>query len=259
MAIALVNAFGALPATLRNELLDEYNEISSHFLEGKWKPSELSGGRFCEVVYSVVKGELDGSLPANASKPSDFPGACKKLESHSNRTHAATHSLRILIPRVLPGVYDIRNNRNVGHVGGEVDANHMDASYVLATAKWVMAELVRIFHGLTVSQAQDVVEALTDKVVPAIWKMPTGDVRVLNRSLSMRERTLLLLYDNHPTPLESARLRKYVEYGHLSNYRSKVIGPLHAAALVTFDSSSDLVYLSPTGVVEVETNIPLGL
>ena len=35
------------------------------------------------------------------------------------------------------------NNRNVGHVGGDVDPNHMDATGVLAQCNWVMGELVR--------------------------------------------------------------------------------------------------------------------
>jgi len=60
----------------------------------------------------------------------------------------------VLIPRLLPVLYEIRNNRGVGHVGGDVDPNHMDAEAVQAMASWVMAELVRIFHGVKTEEAR---------------------------------------------------------------------------------------------------------
>lgn len=63
-------------------------------------------------------------------------------------------SFQILIPRLLPALYEIRNNRNVGHVGGDVDPNFMDSTAVLGTANWIMAELVRVFHSVSTPEAQ---------------------------------------------------------------------------------------------------------
>ena len=64
---------------------------------------------------------------------------------------------------MLFALYEIRNSRGVGHVGGDVDANHMDAEFVLSAAKWVVAELVRLFHSTDVNIATEVVDALVDK------------------------------------------------------------------------------------------------
>jgi hypothetical protein len=58
---------------------------------------------------------------------------------------------------VLVALYQIRNNRGVGDVGGDVDANQMDASYVLHSVHWVMAELVRILHQTDVKTTFDTV------------------------------------------------------------------------------------------------------
>ena len=77
-------------------------------------------------------------------RPSNFVEACRRLESNSG----GPRSFKILIPRLLPLLYEIRNNRNVGHVGGDVDPNHMDATTVLAIVAWVMAELVRVTRPL---------------------------------------------------------------------------------------------------------------
>jgi hypothetical protein len=47
---------------------------------------------------------------------------------------------------MLPALYEVRNNRNVGHTGGDVDPNHMDSVAVLSKCNWIMGELVRVYH-----------------------------------------------------------------------------------------------------------------
>ena len=54
------------------------------------------------------------------------------------------------------------NNRSVGHIGGDVDPNHMDAVAVLSMANWIMGELVRVYHALNVAEAQQLVDALAE-------------------------------------------------------------------------------------------------
>src|SRR5215210_4062315 len=130
-----------IPDSLRQEIVDEFGHIVSNFREGRWGPAELDGGRFCEIVYSILKGYVDGKFPASASKPPDMVGACKALEQADKDLFP--RSIRIQIPRMLMGMYEIRNNRGVGHVGGDVDPNEMDAVAILQLAKWILAELVR--------------------------------------------------------------------------------------------------------------------
>lgn len=110
-----------------------------------------------------------GSFPATAGKPRDMAGACRALENEPpDANRVGDRSLRLLIPRALPVLYEIRNNRGVGHLGGDVDANHMDAEAVQAVASWIMAELVRIFHGVATQEAQDTADALVERKSPAI-------------------------------------------------------------------------------------------
>src|SRR2546423_10815380 len=108
----LSTVLSAIPDGLREPLLAEYNSIISHYLERKWKPSELSGGLFCEIVYTILDGYGKGSYAAKPSKPSNFPTACQALEEHAN----SPRSFLILIPRALPPLSEVRNNRNVGPV-----------------------------------------------------------------------------------------------------------------------------------------------
>lgn len=57
-------------------------------------------------------------------------GPCEALESRTG-----SESARLTIPRLLVALYDVRNRRGVGHVSGDVSANHMDAELVLAMSK----------------------------------------------------------------------------------------------------------------------------
>jgi hypothetical protein len=77
----------------------------------------------CEAAYTIVKGWLEGE---------NYP---RRLRSR-NRSHRPagkwrrkyqqvlnSRSARVLIPRMMIGLYDIRNDRGVGHAGAEVDPN----------------------------------------------------------------------------------------------------------------------------------------
>src|SRR3990172_5140682 len=129
----------SLPAGLRAPLLESYKEIGANYMEHRWEPSELNGGKFCEAVYTIIEGQLKGSSAAKPSKPADMVKACRTLETIPEDTmRVGDRSLRILIPRVLQPLYEIRNNRGVGHIGGEVDPNFMDATAVYSMASWIL-------------------------------------------------------------------------------------------------------------------------
>jgi len=48
-------ALSSLPDGLRGPLIVEFNDIINNFMESKWTASELSAGRFCEIVDYVVE------------------------------------------------------------------------------------------------------------------------------------------------------------------------------------------------------------
>jgi hypothetical protein len=242
-------ALGNLPDTLRQELLDAFNNIVTNFRENKWEPSELNGGKLCEIVYCILKGYTDGVYPTHSSKPSNMVDDCRALEQVGS---SFPRSVRIQIPRMLIALYEVRNNRGVGHVGGEVDPNHMDASVVLNMSKWILAELVRIFHNLDTQAASDVVELLTERELPVIWQV-NGKKRVLKLGLSMKEKTLLLLY-SEPS-LDEATLVNWIEHTNTSVYRRDVLNKGHRARLWEYDKSTRTVTLSPLGSDFVERKL----
>ncbi len=246
--------FAGLPVGPRDALLQCYRQIISNYLERRWEPSELNGGKFCEVVYAIVYGALSGNFPAKAMKPKNIRDACQAFEKAApDPNRAGDRSLRILIPRLLPVLYEIRNNRGVGHVGGDVDPNHMDAEAVQAMASWVMAELVRVFHGGTTDEAQRTVDALVERKTPLIWEID-GIRRVLVPKMSAKNKSLLLLHRSSDW-VSAPELFGWVGYSNLSMFRRKVLGQMHEDRLIEFERVADKAHISPLGIKYVETNL----
>jgi hypothetical protein len=248
--ISPASAFGTLPETLRDALLNEFNKIVRNFREKRWEPAELDAGRLCEIVYSIVHGYVSGTMPASASKPPNMVAVCRALEQGPTTALPGDRSVRILIPRTLVALYEVRNNRGVGHVGGDVNANHADATVVLYGAKWLMAELVRIFHSVSLDEATAVVESLIARVSPVVWDI-AGVKRVLTAGRTMKEKTLILLYEVGGTA-STVDLVKWTEHSNVAAYRRDVLRALHKDRLIEYDTAAGLVHLSPLGIDQVD-------
>lgn len=251
------SALAGFPAGLRKELVDSYRSIVRNYIERRWEPSELNGGKFAEVVYTIVNAAVAGSAyPAKASKPKNMADACRALENKpANAALVGDRSLRVYIPRALVYLYDIRNQRGVGHVGGDVDPNAMDASSVLSLASWVMAELVRIFHNVSTQEAQDTVEALVERKTPLVWEVEPGGVkRVLNAKMLGRDQVLIFLHHSVGW-ISAATLYAWVEQKNPNLFRTRVLVPLHKERLIEFDEVGDRAKISPLGAADVEQRL----
>lgn len=251
MTLNARQALGHLPQGLRSELLQAYDEIVRNYRESRWKASELDAGWFCEIVYTILEGHLDGdNYRAKAYKPTPFNDCCRRLES---RPTTYSDSARMTIPRVLVGLYDVHNRRGVGHVGGEVNANHMDATFLLHSCQWVMAELVRIFHDTDIDTATAIVAALIDRTLPVVWQI--GEVRrLLETALSDRDSVLLLLYAE-PAGATDRSLANDLEK-RVDNLRTRVLRKLHDERFIEFKKNAgDIARISPKGEKYVEENL----
>lgn len=240
-------ALSAIPDGLRRPLIDEFSNIVNNFMERKWLPAELSGGRFCEIVYTILDGYSSGTYQASPTKPRNFVDACRRLENIASNPR----SFQILIPRLLPALYEIRNNRNVGHVGGDVDPDYMDSSAVLSISSWVFAELIRIFHSVTTEEAQKLVDLIVERRSPLVWK--SGEMRrVLTPEISLRDQILILL-GSCASKVKVSDLFLWTDYDNRS-YFNTILRKLHSQRIIELNKTSGEAELLPPGYDEV-TNI----
>jgi len=246
-AVDLDTALSAIPKALKEPLVSQFEEGLAEYRSGDWEKVGVKAGKFCEIAYSICEGHAKGSFPAAPSKPKSMFHDCQKLEQY-NKTEG--RSLCIQIPRVLIGLYELRNNRAIGHVSGEIDPNHMDAEYYLRGMKWILAEFVRFFSKLPEEQSRAVVEAVTARTFQVVWH--SGDTRrILDPARTAAEKVLILCYAENK-PVSVADIARWAEYANTSRLRTSVLNGLHKDALIHFDKSADTVQILPPGQKHVE-------
>ncbi len=246
-AVSLNDALRALPDAFRNPLIEEFENALSEYRASDWEKVGLKAGKFCEIAYSICAATAVGSFPAFPSKPANFQKSCLDLEQY-NKTSG--RSLCIQVPRILLGLYELRNNRAIGHVNNEISPNFMDAEFFIRGMKWVMAEFVRQFSSLSLDNSHAIIESITVRAFPIVWA--SGDVkRVLEPAKTASQKTLILLYAE-AKPVSVSTLQSWIEYKNTTDYKRKVLKDLHKKALVHFDEKKGTVQILPPGQNMVE-------
>ena len=249
-------ALSAVPKQFRSRIIDSYLELKRRYREARydaeWDTSGLSAGKFCESVLRFLQHQLTGASIPFGKHIANFADECRKLTTLP--VTAGLESLRVIIPRALVFLYTLRGKRGVGHVGGDVEANEIDTAATARTCDWIMCEMVRIFHGLSLEDAQAIVDALAQRVLPEIWNI-AGKKRVLRKGLSYKQQTLLLLYSETESGILFEDLLSWTEHSHAATFRRDVLSALHKDRLVEYDEENKVVHISPLGVREVEDNI----
>lgn len=245
-------ALAGIPQKFRSKLISAYLDLKTNCAESRYEAAGLSAGKFCEVGLRISQHNVTGASTPFGSKISNFADECRKIIMAP--AASATDSEKSIIPRGLVFLYTMRNKRGIGHIGGDVDANSIDIALMARTADWLICEYIRIYHGLSLEEAQDLVDALAVRNLPDVWEV-AGKKRVLRKGLQAKEESLLLLYSCQDSAVLVEDLIDWVEYSNPGVFKSNVLSRLHKDRLVEWDRSTEAVFLSPTGVKHVEDHI----
>ena len=248
LAAALAN----VPGTFRSRLVRTYLDFKKNCVETRYEAAGLAAGKFSEVVLRFLQEKVYGSFTPFRKRINNYADECRKLIIAPDT--AGNESERVVLPRALVFLYTMRNKRGIGHVGGDVDANAIDIAAMAKTADWIVCELIRINHGLSLEEAQDIVDGISVRQLPAIWEVG-GKKRVLKEGLKAKDQALLLLYSNQNSAVLLEDLCEWVEYSNPRSFKSVVIGELHKQRFLEFDKDSESIILSPKGVEYVEKNL----
>ncbi|WP_129787831.1 hypothetical protein [Promicromonospora panici] len=181
------NAAG-IPLELVEELLEAFAEAKRRFYRDDLRPSEIEGARFSEAVFRILEwATTQAYTPLGGNLPK-VPSLMGKLE----QVTTAPDSVRFHIPRTLRLIYDVRNKRDVAHLGDGIDPNQQDATMVVRNMEWVLAELVRLYHSVSATEAHGIIVDLVSKDVPLI-QVFNGIPRVL-KQFRASDHFLVLLY-----------------------------------------------------------------
>jgi len=176
------------PEAVVDEVLEAYTEAKRRFSLGDLRPQAVEGGRFSEGVFRLLQHTSSGKMTALGKT---LPSLDKLLPTLENAT-GQPDSVRLHIPRTLKLIYDIRNKRDAAHLDDEIDPNLQDATLVVGNMDWTLSELVRLYHGVDANRAQQIIENLVAKEVPAVEEIDGQPV--ILKKLGAREQALLMLY-----------------------------------------------------------------
>jgi len=181
----------SLEPTLVKVLLDAYQEAKRNFYLGDYRPNAVEGGRFCEAALRLL--QETASLDVT---PLDEKGRTEAIIQQLANIPSADQpdTVRLRIPRALRVVYDIRSSRNAVHINDEIDPNLQDATLVVSTLDWVLAEFLRLHHpGMSVDEAQKIVDGLVTRKAPVIQEFD-GRPLLLRKDLTTAQACLVFLY-----------------------------------------------------------------
>jgi hypothetical protein len=205
-ANSLTIVLQSVPELFRDRLISEYVESQRAALVSDWEKVGLKAGKICEVAFCILEGVCTGTYPTQIEKPKNMQDACRLLEQRAKP--GTSRSAKIQIPRLISGIYELRNNRAIGHASGDVKPNEMDGLLFNRAIKWVMAEFVRLFAAVSLTEATKLVEQISLRWNTAIWEF-NDRKRVLIKGAGLKER-------KHPPGTAEFRLRR----GKVAAWRS---------------------------------------
>lgn len=252
----LAESLKKIPDQFREKILDSYIELKQRYRGAQhnaaWDASGISAGKFCESVLRFLQHALTGKHTPFGTHIKNFPDECRHLVTLPET--AGVESLRVIMPRSLVFLYTLRGKRGIGHVGGDIEANAIDAATIVRVCDWVLCELIRVYHALSLEEAQALVDALSQREMPEVWEVG-GKKRVLKPGLDYKQKTLLLLYTDPNNGVLAEDLFEWVEHSNFTVFKQRILRELHKSKFAEYDGENDIVYISPLGTKEVEEKL----
>lgn len=236
------------PKPLVDEVLASFAEAKRRFHRRDLRPQAVEGGRFSEGVMRLMQFEATGIHEPLDSRNFNVGRAITQLEN----TVSATDAVRFHIPRAVRLIYDIRNNRDTGHLRDGIDPNLQDATLVVTCMDWILAEMVRIAHNVSADEAQKIIANLVTKEVPLIEEFEGRPV--VSKDLPRKEHVLVILYWAGSEATRSD-LRKWLP-ANVAKYLAQFLADLEKDHLV--HTTGENVYLTRRGIQSVEEHEMLG-
>lgn len=241
----------SIPTDIVDALETEFGELESRFARGDWGPAELNGGRFAEAVLRLLEWRESGGQYTPIGKQLNREAILKRVTNNAS----LPDGLRFHVAKCGEILMDIRNKRDVAHLGTVIDVDEMDARLVVRLAAWSLAEIVREEGGLSAQGAQALVDRLSAKRIALVEEVG-GDLVVVATHLTARQRALVALYRAYPNPVNIKTLRQSVGYTNLTRFRQIL---RHQAKAGIAHIKDDEVYLTRKGVGWVEKHIDMHL
>jgi len=186
-SVSLRNALPDIPSDIVDALETEFRHLESRFARRDWGPAEMNGGRFAEAVLRFLEWQESGGRYTPIGSQLNRQAILDRVRSNASMPDG----LRFHVAKCTEILMDIRNKRDVAHLGAVIDVDKMDAHLVIRIAAWTLAEIIRGESNLSAQDAQDLIDRLSARHIPLVEEVG-GDLIVVATSLSARKRALII-------------------------------------------------------------------
>jgi len=238
------------PKELIDQLFSTYTEVKRKYCLNDYRPCCIEGGRFAEIVLRMLQYITQGNYTSLKQNLPNFTDEVFKLSQLPSSAH--NDSIRIHIPRAIQVIYDIRNKRNIGHVGGDIDANFTDATLSYTLCNWVVAELLRIYYTSDIQTAQKLVNDLVKIKIPIVQEI-NGFLKILAPKMSIANKILSLLYCMGSEGATKTQLKTWIKKVNESTFQSSLSRLEYDKAFIHIQE--DIVLITDAGTKFVEEKI----
>lgn len=227
--------------------LKHFQNAVTAYRVGNWEDSIAKMGKFVEAALKAVC--KHASVTVGSGKAFKVDGAINGLGGLARDSFH--ESVRLTIPRACRFIYDIASNRGGRHDADEVDPNKMDATALLSTGSWVMAELVRYSQkgSLHADEAEQMVTALTERH-SLVVETVDGRAYFHIDGKSARQVAILSLWQQHPKRMSKAEIAAAVIRNGF-NRKDAMTALSRIMCVVDDDGAGNLRLLDP-GLQEAE-------
>ncbi|MFB6199259.1 MAG: hypothetical protein ABEJ83_00135 [Candidatus Nanohaloarchaea archaeon] len=190
-----------LDETLFEELLEEHDGIRKAFNRKDYEKTLNKTGKFVETTFQILQEIKDGEHDARPS----FNDVKGELEDEEKGEYP--ESIRKIMPRVAKSMYTFRSERGGSHKV-EIDHQYIDAHFNVQAARWIVAELLRIYGDgdLEVEELESQVQNIATRSLPLVEEFEDGDIVILHQDASIEQETMMVLYHFYPERVETEKL-----------------------------------------------------
>ena len=240
-----------VPEPIRSAIAKEFAELESRFCRSDFGPAELNGGRLAEAILRYMEWKQSG-------------GSYTAIGTQLNRTKIVNQifndaslpdGIRFHLLKCTELMMDIRNKRDIAHLGSTMKVDGMDANLVMRLASWSLSEIVREEGKISATDAQRMIDRFSGRNIPLVEEI-AGDLIVTATNLDAGLRALVALYSRYPDPMSITDLRLAANYQNSSRFKTLLMGKKAEGFLHLKDS---VVYMTGKGVAWVERNIDFEL
>lgn len=239
-----------LPLELVEALLSEYKKLKENYLLSKHEPSELNAGKFCEVGFRVIQFLTDPKQNYTPLKKEihNFTDECRKFES--SLSSSINDTLKLHVPRVLIALYNIRNHRGVGHIGGDINPNSSDANLLVTGCDWILAEFIRLVYSCDITTASNLVKNIIKR--PTFFVYAFGDRKRVLKIKGYENKVLLLLLEEYPNSVSDETLYEWTEHSHSTVFKA-MLKRMHKDDMIDYHNQQCVI--TTIGITEAENII----